>query len=444
MPPLFFYEVFSPMLLSRYLREFPHPTDSLATILFSTRNGAQVVIDDDSLAQLRRGETVDGAASLADIGLLVDDYDKERREVHGLIAEINNLSPHLSVAIILGMHCNFACTYCYEGDLKGTFAMNDDMVEQLVCFLVQECQARGKTKVCLDFYGGEPFLYVAKIKEISRRMQQAMVEMGGSYDFVLVSNGSLMRRQAVETLLPLGLSGIRLTLDGPAVLHNTTRPLVGGGPSFAGIVANIKECVGLVALRLGGNYRRESYHRFPEIFGELAAAGIGPEAFELVRFFPVMQPDERFSPLAFHGGCSSVTENWLPQAAIFLREALWQHGYPQQTISPTPCMVDRDDSFTIYYDGTIYQCPALVGQEELASGDIWQGMTEYSQQYNRHNWRQHGECLDCVYLPLCFGGCRYMKYSADSTMDIDCKKSFLDAALEEFVSQDVRYGYAIG
>jgi uncharacterized protein len=353
---------------------------------------------------------------------------------------VNALSQRLSVAVILGMHCNFACTYCYEGDLKGAFAMNDDIVQQMVRFLVRQCQVRGKTRICLDFYGGEPFLYVAKIREISRRMQAAMAEMGGSYDFVLVSNGSLMRRQVVEELLPLGLSGIRLTIDGPAALHDTTRPLVGGGPSFAGIAANIKECAGLVALRLGGNYGKETYHRFPEMFAEFGAAGIGPEVFESVRFFPVMQPDERFSSLGFHGGCSSVTENWLPQAAIMLREALWQHGYPQQTISPTPCMVDRDDAFTIYYDGTLYQCPALVGQEELVCGDIWQGMQDYDGQYNRHNWRRHRECLDCHYLPLCFGGCRYMKYRAERCMDVDCKKSFLDAVLAEFVGQDARYG----
>lgn len=429
------------MLLSRYLLEFPHPTDPQAIILFSTRTGAQVIIDPDSLSQLKRGEVVKGAEGLESIGLLVQDHGQECREVHGLMDEVNRLSPHLSVAVILGMHCNFACTYCYEGDLKGAFSMSDDTLQQLLRFLIEECRVRGKKKICLDFYGGEPFLYVDKIKEISCRMQQAMADMGGSYDFVLVSNGSLMRRKVVEELLPLGLSGIKLTLDGPAVTHNVTRPFVDGKPSFATIVENIKECAGLVALRVGGNYDQGSYERFPEMFAELAEAGLGPEVFESVRFFPVMQPDERFSSLGFHGGCSSVTENWLPQAAIFLREELWKHNYTQKTSSPTPCMVDRDDAFTVYYDGTLYQCPALVGQEELVCGDVWSGLKDYDRQYNRHNWRQHGECLDCIYLPLCFGGCRYMKYRADHTMDVDCKKSFLDATLAQFVSQDVRYLY---
>ncbi|PLX47922.1 MAG: putative geopeptide radical SAM maturase [Desulfobulbaceae bacterium] len=431
------------MILSGYLLEFAHPTDPTAAILFSTRSGAQVVIDHDSLASLRRGEPVAGNQALADIGMLVADHQQERYEVHGFVEQVNRLSDHLSVAVILGMHCNFSCTYCYEGSLKGAFAMADDTLAQLVRFVVEQGLAQGKSSIRLDFYGGEPFLYMEKIKEISHRLKKALAVSNSSYDFVLVSNGSLMTRQRVEELLPLGLSGIRLTVDGPAELHNATRPFAGGGGSFAQILANIKQCAGLVPLRLGGNYSRDTYQRFPEMFAELAAAGVEPGAFETIRFFPVMQPDERFSALGFHGGCSSVTENWLPEAAIFLREQLWRHGCLQQTSMPTPCMVDRDDAFTIHYDGSIYQCPALVGQEELICGDIWQGMTDYDNQYDRHNWQHHQECRDCIYLPLCLGGCRYMKYRSHGSMDVDCKKFFLDATLEHFVRQDVRYRHGI-
>ncbi len=133
-----------------------------------------------------------------------------------------------------------------------------------------------------------------------------------------------------------------------------------------------------------------------------------------------------------------MSEAWLPEAAIFLRQQLMDYGWDPDGITPTPCMVDRNNTFTIHYDGNIYQCPALVGQDELVCGDIHQGIQNYSKQYQVKNWENHKACRNCLYLLLCFGGCRFMKYRKDLTMDIDCKKNFLDETLESFVLQDIK------
>ena len=47
---------------------------------------------------------------------------------------------------------------------------------------------------------------------------------------------------------------------------------------------------------------------------------------------------------------------------------------------------------------------------------------------------------ECAYLPLCFGGCRYMTYVRDGNIDqLDCKKEYFDASLETLLKQDIRY-----
>lgn len=44
-------------------------------------------------------------------------------------------------------------------------------------------------------------------------------------------------------------------------------------------------------------------------------------------------------------------------------------------------------------------------------------------------------------LPLCFGGCRYMKLVRDGNMSgVDCKKQYYDVTLEALVKQDIKYG----
>lgn len=48
------------------------------------------------------------------------------------------------------------------------------------------------------------------------------------------------------------------------------------------------------------------------------------------------------------------------------------------------------------------------------------------------------ECLDCPYLPLCFGGCRFLQRLQTGAIDgIDCRREYLDAALEKIVRQDI-------
>jgi len=54
--------------------------------------------------------------------------------------------------------------------------------------------------------------------------------------------------------------------------------------------------------------------------------------------------------------------------------------------------------------------------------------------------QSHEKCRTCLYLLLCFGGCRFMKYRKNLSMDIDCKKEFLDNTICSFVCQDAAGG----
>jgi uncharacterized protein len=93
----------------------------------------------------------------------------------------------------------------------------------------------------------------------------------------------------------------------------------------------------------------------------------------------------------------------------------------------------------VNYDGGIYKCSGLIGREEFKVGDIASGIKNYHSSHNLDNWKNEG-CLSCAYLPLCFGGCRYMKFIRDGNMDgVDCKKQYLDATLEAAIRQDIKY-----
>jgi uncharacterized protein len=78
-----------------------------------------------------------------------------------------------------------------------------------------------------------------------------------------------------------------------------------------------------------------------------------------------------------------------------------------------------------------------MGQEEMQVGTLADGISDYRESHNLDAWK-NDECLECAYLPLCFGGCRFFtKLKTGSINGVDCRRAMLDASLETIVRQDV-------
>ena len=426
------------MPLSRYLKIFPYPENPDHSIVYSTRTTSLVILCDEAIEALKLGEeSVEIAEPLRNLGILVDNTVKEREGVFGMLDEINRLSPNLRAAVILTLDCNFNCVYCFEGTLKDKLYMSREKADQVVAFFEERLKPVHK-RCILDFYGGEPLLSVKMIKYLCMRMQEVMAKKGGEYECNLVTNGSLLTEKTVRELLPLGLKHAKITIDGPPDIHNTTRPFKSGQPSFEVIVTNIKACCNLVPITVSGNYTEENYHRFPELLDRLKAEGITPEKLENIKFNPVIRTTDQYSLQEFAGGCTCADEPWIAEAAIILREEILKRGYPVDKPSPQICMIDVDESHVIHYNGDLYKCMPLIGHEQFKAGDIRSGINDFSKAYCKGHWQKEEKCRECEYLPLCFGGCRYMVFERQGDMNgIQCQKTFFDRSLETFLRQEV-------
>ncbi|MCL7488306.1 MAG: geopeptide radical SAM maturase [Desulfobulbaceae bacterium] len=426
------------MHLSRYLKFFSFPPDPEYRLLFCTKNSAMALLPEVDCRRLQSGVIPEEyAETLAKLGMVTADPETERREVFTLLDEVNRVDTGLNVSIIPGLACNFACRYCYEGSMKDGRAMGQDTVNQVVSFLKQRYASRGKDRLNLDFYGGEPLLYTGTIKNIATPLKQFVEERGGVFHFSLVTNGSLLTRDAVTELLPAGLYAAKVTVDGPADEHNRLRPFASGKPSFATILANISACADLIRIGFGGNYTSENFPRIPELLDSLSRYGLSPDNLSNVQFHPVMQTTDRYSNPEFTGGCLSVDEPWVADASIAVRREVLQRGYRVPKISPSPCMVDMEDAFVINHDGSLDKCVAMIGHGAYAAGNVWSGFTASNKVYHPGRWQERQECRECAYLPLCFGGCRHMDFQRTGTMNtINCMKTYFDRTLEETVRQD--------
>ncbi len=100
-------------------------------------------------------------------------------------------------------------------------------------------------------------------------------------------------------------------------------------------------------------------------------------------------------------------------------------------------MVEFDSDIVVAYDGSLYKCPAFMGDEELKVGTLSEGINDYRESHGLDLWKNE-ECLECAYLPLCFGGCRFLRKVKSGRIDgVDCRKAMLDASLATIVRQDL-------
>jgi uncharacterized protein len=429
------------MELSRYLRIYPSNDDRRNIILYSTKNAAIVELPRKMAEKLPDVDLSDeDRKTLSQAGFLVRNVEKEKRRFLTFIDELNRLNNALSIKLVMNLDCNLACKYCFEGKRKGRHFMTKKTADGFISFVKKGIRRRQDIKeILITYYGGEPLLSKELIIYISERLKSFAQKKDLRLKLYLTTNGTLLTKETVKRLKPLGLKEAMVTLDGPSDIHNFFRPFKSGKGSFGSIVKNIKDVGSRISIALNGNYLRDNYKRFPELLDYLMDEGIDISKMQSVQFSPVVAESEDFGP-GFHEGCSSINEPWYPKASLWLREEILRRRGRQGRVEPGLCMMEYENNLLVNYDGEIYKCPGLIGRKEFSAGDISTGIKDYRKSHHIDNWK-NDECLECAYLPLCFGGCRYMKLVRDGEMNgVDCRREFFDASLESLVRQDIKYG----
>lgn len=424
------------MRFSRYLRFFDYKEAPGSVLLYSTKKASKLLLPLSMLEAVEAGTlSPSDLRTMADLGFLVADAEAEKMQMKTVFESAG--SRQSSAMVVMNLDCNLACTYCYEGRMKGAHYMTSETAGRLIDFM--ENFSAGSS-IHLDFYGGEPLLSMGLLKEIAGRLMSSLAERNLGFSFNLVTNGTLLNRANVEELLPFGLKGAKVTLDGPRELHDRSRPFKGDKGSFDVIVRNIKDVCSTMDIQIGGNYSHDNFREFPALLDYLIREGITPGKVSIVKFTPITGARAEFSLPEFNGGCVSINEPWIIDSSLFLREEILKRGFATSVTRPSFCMIESRNDVVVNYDGTLYKCPGFLGWKEMAVGNLERGVEDYRRSHNLDIWKKK-ECLDCEYLPLCFGGCRYMKLLRDGNIDdVDCKKAYLDATLEAFVKQDIRYG----
>jgi uncharacterized protein len=449
--------------------QVPLPDGSV--FLMNTLTDAQLCVTPDVAALLDglaagrvRLEALDDDArtvveTLLEHGFLSGGREADHRAVEERFEQFREDASELRLTVLTTLQCNFACEYCVQGD-HGTYnaaarKMTLDTASRVVAWVERQLDAVGPRRFVLTFFGGEPLLNLPVVYFLAERLWEASQARGVSMVASVITNGLLLTPAVVDRLLPFGLKGVKVTLDGDREAHDRVRPLRGGQGTFDRVVANLRAVAGRCAITIGGNVDERWLDRYPALLAFLRAQdfanSIAKVSFKPVirrqaaapaakGVIPLVAVDTAGAPLegacqsvAGHGGSPCDTCHFVDDHMAALREETRRQGFPTPDgVHMGPCELHRRHAHTIGPDGERYACPGFAGEPGFAVGDVTGppsvAFARAARQFERiEPWRA---CGDCAFVPVCGGGCSVAAHHELGDMTAPaCHKPSFESAL---------------
>lgn len=170
-------------------------------------------------------------------GLIVNFDEREALKLYGHTACAGFRTVNLTICPTMG--CNFDCPYCFENHTAGK--MSQSVQDDVVALASRMLDAFGAKQLKVTWFGGEPLLATDVIEHLSERLMALASEKGAEYEASIITNGYLLTQLVADLLGRCKVSSAQITLDGIGAAHDATRHLAGGGPTFERIVRNLRE-----------------------------------------------------------------------------------------------------------------------------------------------------------------------------------------------------------
>lgn len=110
---------------------------------------------------------------------------------NSLKAKINN-KEELNFIVIPTLQCNFNCIYCYENKEEGY--MLDETLNDLYNAIIDYNNKYNLKIIRIDWFGGEPLLFLNKIKDIMIKLNKFCDENNIIYYHSTTTNGYLLNK----------------------------------------------------------------------------------------------------------------------------------------------------------------------------------------------------------------------------------------------------------
>lgn len=363
-------------------------------------------------------------------GFIVN-YD-EQQALEFLARKTCSSSKTLNLTICPTMNCNFNCPYCFEEHRLGR--MSKETQNKLLNFIERSVSFINAQKISVTWFGGEPTLAIEVIDYLSKKIIELCNERKIQYNAVIVTNGYLLTQKMVDNFFKNKITDYQITLDGVDELHDKTRHLVNGWPTFERIIQNLStlKIRGKINIRhnvYNDNIKDiESLKKYVQNLNKISGNNIS-----------------YYSAIATNNDVALKKENQIDflKSEEFCFIDLNKKIRKLNSYSAIYCGAQISNFIVIDELGNLYKCWEDAGNIKNSFGtvDKWNinnpiGSADNPQilinYINTGGALKDKECQECIWLPVCQGGCphRILFYNKSCIPYKDKPEEFVQKFIE--------------
>jgi uncharacterized protein len=349
--------------------------------------------------------------------VMEDDFD-EIGAIRTVFWTARNDAPAV-VTITTTLDCNLGCFYCYEE--RSNAQLEHKEIPAILDHTEALLRKSKRSKLHVDWYGGEPTLNLLFLEKTSEALQDLCVRLGVQYSASIISNGTQWPEDVAGFISRHRIRQVQITFDGMPETHNKRRFFRSradtGRSSFAEASELVSKLVHVCRVDVRFNMdelnKREfiPFTQFASNSGWFATAyhatlqpaRVSPYT-ERSRFVTkVGIGNEEFQSLR------SFAESNLPLGSIEEPESVGGQARPKTSV----CAALSNNAVVIGADQKLYRCGLQVSETNRSIGFLQS--TPFKVLNNAPGtdakwWDEFDptllpSCSACSFLPLCLGGC---------------------------------------
>lgn len=300
--------------------------------------------------------------------------------------------------------CNANCYYCFENGIP-QINMSKDTADETFDFL--NSMVIEGDHISIEWFGGEPLLNVNIIEYLSSKFKQTFEEKGIKWHASVISNGSLLTKHIIEKCASeWNIRNFQITLDGYNNEYNRIKNYHDIYKyNFDNVICNIKMLVkNGINVNIRMNYDTANYDTLKTLI-KFMHQNFYKEKYIKYYIYPVWdalgdRKDHFVSKAKADEQMIDLMKMLIDYKMADIR-SLCRLRYRKHQ-----CSACNIYGFSILPNGDLLKCSEAFNS---VVGNVSTGLKE---DYLALKWTDVGiddECKECIYLPLCQGGCRASK-----------------------------------
>lgn len=336
-----------------------------------------------------------------------------------------------TLKISLGLSCNYECEYCSQRFVPRADETNPDSVDNFINRLDSWVKQPPEK---IEFWGGEPFVYIKTLKPLAERIK----EKYPTADLSVITNGSLLNKEINEWLDNMGFF-VAVSHDGPGQPVRGPDPLE--DPEKKEAILDLykrlhhKNRFSFNSMMNSYNPSREKIQNFfIELTGDkniTIGEGLFIDPYDeggLSTSLPTESHMYAYRNLAFYemrkGAMSNFT-NVKQKTADFVNSIRVKR--PAKMVGQK-CGMDKEDNIAVDLNGNVITCQNVSHVSRAPNGESHKighiSDFENIKLNTATHWSKRPECSNCPVLHICRGSCMFLE---GNLWEVACNNAFSDS-----------------